>query len=402
LERKARLEEKGLSDPIDEQRQKPLSAHIDAYKGFLKSKGNTAAHCEKAVSRIRVIVEGCKFKRINDISASAVTEYLAKLRHGDDGVGISTSNHYLTAMKAFCNWLVQDRRTTENALAYLSRLNAQVDVRRKRRALSSEEFGRLVRAAEKGKAFGGLDGRDRAILYIVATYTGLRAQELASLVGASFEFSPSGCVVTVKAAYSKRRREDRQPLPASVAKMVRAWMAEKGIGSADHLWPGRWYERGAEIVHADLETAGIAYKDARGHVYDFHALRHQYITDLYRSGAHPKTVQELARHSTVTLSLDQYTHAGAEDLTGALEKLAPVLGHSVQELYKDLSVPGDVELPRVALNDAQEESEVKGNEVREVLAAEQVGALLLLMSLLVANRPGRNRTYDQGIMSPLL
>ncbi len=161
------------------------------------------------------------------------------------------------------------------------------------------------------------------MLYVVATYTGLRAQELASLVGASFDFSPSGGVVTVKAAYSKRRREDRRPLPITLAKVLQSWMTEKSIGPGDHLWPGRWYERGAEMIRADLEAAGIAYKDADGHVYDFHALRHQYITDLYRSGAHPKTVQELARHSSVTLSLDRYTHAGAADMAGCWRNFRP-------------------------------------------------------------------------------
>ena len=30
------------------------------------------------------------------------------------------------------------------------------------------------------------------------------------------------------------------------------------------------------------------YRDADGHVFDFHALRHQYITNLARSGVHPK------------------------------------------------------------------------------------------------------------------
>ena len=36
---------------------------------------------------------------------------------------------------------------------------------------------------------------------------------------------------------------------------------------------------------------------------------------------HPKTAQELARHSTITLTMDHYTHIGLHDLSAALESL---------------------------------------------------------------------------------
>ena len=39
----------------------------------------------------------------------------------------------------------------------------------------------------------------------------------------------------------------------------------------------------------------------------FHALRHTFITNLARSGVHPKTAQSLARHSTITLTMDRYS-----------------------------------------------------------------------------------------------
>lgn len=56
-------------------------------------------------------------------------------------------------------------------------------------------------------------------------------------------------------------------------------------------------------------AAGVPYETAAGDL-DFHALRQSYIThgSLIRSGANPKVVQMLARHSTITLTLDRYTH----------------------------------------------------------------------------------------------
>ena len=75
------------------------------------------------------------------------------------------------------------------------------------------------------------------------------------------------------------------------------------------------------MIRVDLATAGIPYMDHRGHVFDFHALRHQFISMLAAAGIHPKTAQELARHSTITLTMDHYTHVGLHDLSGALANL---------------------------------------------------------------------------------
>jgi hypothetical protein len=52
-------------------------------------------------------------------------------------------------------------------------------------------------------------------------------------------------------------------------------------------------------------------------VYDFHALRHPLITDLVVTGVYPKDAQVLARHSTITLTLDRYTHIRRADLRAA-------------------------------------------------------------------------------------
>jgi len=71
----------------------------------------------------------------------------------------------------------------------------------------------------------------------------------------------------------------------------------------------------------DLADAGIEYRDESGRVLDFHALRHTFITNLARGGVHPKVAQSLARHSTITLTMDRYSHTVLGDLSVALEAL---------------------------------------------------------------------------------
>ena len=48
-------------------------------------------------------------------------------------------------------------------------------------------------------------------------------------------------------------------------------------------------------------------------MFDFHALRGQYITALVRSGAPAKVAQELARHSDPKSTFNVHTHLSVPD-----------------------------------------------------------------------------------------
>ena len=79
----------------------------------------------------------------------------------------------------------------------------------------------------------------------------------------------------------------------------------------------------------DLRTKSdfLKAETANGEKADFHAFRHSFITMLASSGVHPKVAQQLARHSTITLTMDRYSHARLVDLNAAVEilpSLAPL------------------------------------------------------------------------------
>ena len=94
---------------------------------------------------------------------------------------------------------------------------------------------------------------------------------------------------------------------------------------------------GAETVserRTREESSFLAYKDDAGRVADFHALRHTFITSLAAGGVHPKLAQQLARHSTITLTMDRYTHTVLDDLSDALTALPDlddVSAHTTQQ-----------------------------------------------------------------------
>lgn len=77
------------------------------------------------------------------------------------------------------------------------------------------------------------------------------------------------------------------------------------------------------MMRADLEVANVPTRDESGRIVDFHALRHTFITNLATAGVHPKVAQSLARHSTITLTMDRYTHQYAGGEVEALKSLPP-------------------------------------------------------------------------------
>ncbi|MBM3993442.1 MAG: hypothetical protein FJ303_04730, partial [Planctomycetes bacterium] len=72
------------------------------------------------------------------------------------------------------------------------------------------------------------------------------------------------------------------------------------------------------------QRAVLVFQDAADRVFDFHSLRHQYVSNLAAAGVHPKIAQTLARHSTITLTMDRYTHLGLRDLDASVNSLPAV------------------------------------------------------------------------------
>ena len=72
---------------------------------------------------------------------------------------------------------------------------------------------------------------------------------------------------------------------------------------------------------AELDSAGIASRDAAGQVVDFHAIRYSEVTNFIKSGADVKTVQIRARHSNPALTIGRYAHTDDDRKRKALEKM---------------------------------------------------------------------------------
>ncbi len=74
------------------------------------------------------------------------------------------------------------------------------------------------------------------------------------------------------------------------------------------------------MMRADLEAAGIHYRDASGLFFGFHSPRCQVATMADTAGVTPRVVQRLMRHSTLELT-GRYTRPRAVDIEAAASML---------------------------------------------------------------------------------
>src|SRR5262249_31648211 len=143
LVRKAEMARRGILDPFEEHRKRPLLCahcrgrgetdagepcdrpgrpHLSHLRRFLEAKGTTPKHAGQTCRRAAAVLGGCQVVFHADISPSAVIEWLAAEREAGR-LTIQTSNYYLRDLKSFCRWMVKDRRAADNPLAHLSGQN---------------------------------------------------------------------------------------------------------------------------------------------------------------------------------------------------------------------------------------------------------------------------------------
>lgn len=396
LVKKAELGKAGIVDPFEQQRRRPLLEHLTDWEASLRASGATAKHVRQTAAAARRVFAACGFVFPADVSASRVQRVLAALKAerpplpplqpGKDsytkaeladaagiephsvgplvkrwglaavgngkarrfpratvealrsqrqrGRSAKTLNLYLDAVKSFCRWLVQDRRSADNPLAHLSGENVRRDRRHDRRPLTADELHAVLSAAGSStRTFRTLTGIDRRALYLTAATTGFRAAELASLTPSAFALDGEPATVTLAAANAKNGRDAVQPLPSEAVELLRGYLGARP--SAAPVWPGSWVGTAAEMFRIDLEAAGILYRteaaDGRIVYADFHSLRHSYIALLDRCGVTLKEAMALARHSDPKLTMAVYGRAALHDLGAAVERLPSVLSAAAPE-----------------------------------------------------------------------
>ncbi|HEX4612796.1 MAG TPA: site-specific integrase, partial [Urbifossiella sp.] len=292
-------EKAGVIDRTAAQRKRPLSAHLDDWRGSLAASGRGEEYIALKLSRVRAVVEGCGWTFTPDMAADRLETYLRDLRE-KDGRSIQTSNDWLQAVRQFCRWMVANDRLGRDPFARLKPGNVKLDQRHRRGEFTPDELARLFRAAGSSPVVyrRTLTGADRVLVYRVALGTGFRAAELAALTPDMFDLDATPPAVVLPPEFSKNRQGAVQPVADNLAADLRGYL--RGRPGKEPVWPGKWADRSADMLKLDLAAAGVPVEvdSPEGvEVRDFHALRNCFISDVLRSGADLKQAMTLARHS---------------------------------------------------------------------------------------------------------
>lgn len=206
---------------------RPLDDLPAEWRETLRAGAVTEKHVEHAVNRAGALFRSCGFTYWSKVPGNVLTRVKGSLKA--KGLSIKTSNHVLASARSFCRWAVTRGYAVADPLRVLRPLNARVDRRQVRRALTEEELRKLIAGTQAGPTIGLVPGPTRALVYAMAAETGFRTQELAALRVANFaDLDGPAPTVTLPAHASKHRREDVLPLRPSTARALSRFLSGRG------------------------------------------------------------------------------------------------------------------------------------------------------------------------------
>ena len=349
-EAESKLRKTGVVDERAEkmsvQARRPIGELLEAFADTLVTKKNTPNYCTRVRMYVQEFIDVGGWKQVSHITAESVNRHAASLLKA--GMAPRTVNARLTAVKGFTKWMVPDHWHT-NPLVNVSKPNPDSGRKLERRMLLPDEWLHLRAAAEIGPEIAGLSNEDRVTLYMLAIQTGLRVNELASLTPGKVVLSDKSPHVLCKAAGTKNKKPAKQYIDKELAQRLQALVGRKKKSA--RLFEFEDQNRVADVLRADLASARQRWIDeattanevrtrmeddflsrvnAEGESLDFHALRHTTGAWLAIAGVHPKVIQSVMRHGTITLTMDRYMHLFPGEDEGAVDNIAAVMQRKVE------------------------------------------------------------------------
>ena len=287
----------------------PLVRATRGWLDHLRVERGSSKHTLKAYQRdLGRYLEFLKARGVatpEDVSESAVTDFLAALRIGDEEhqpLAASSAARALVAVRGFHKFLTLEGEVTQDPAQQVA---PPTPARRLPKAISIEEVERLLDAAAVGDTPASL--RDRALLEVLYG-CGARVSEAIGLdvddlnLGEEDDPEQGGGVVRL---FGKGNKERIVPLGRYATGALEAWLVRGRPAFAVHgkgtpaiflnQRGGRLSRQSAwTVIQKAAERANLS-----GHLSP-HTLRHSFATHLLDGGADVRVVQELLGHASVT------------------------------------------------------------------------------------------------------
>jgi integrase len=344
----AALRREGVIDPmldaIGKESRRTIEEHLVDYENKLNAGGRSAQYVKETKEYIRKIAKSANFSVAADIEPDEVNRFANDLKELNKSA--RTIQAHLTAITGFTRWLSKNHKLPRDPLTSISKPNPNADRRKERRILLPEEWRKLAETTENGPVRFGMSGQQRLLLYQTAIETGLRSNELRGLTRTALVLNDATPFIRAKAGTTKNRMDAQQFIQKDFAEKLRAHVSKKrptavifslpdtsdmatmlrdDLAAARTAWLNEAHEDVEECARQQ-QSDFLTEMNDDGEVLDFHSLRHTCGAWLAMSGAHPKVVQQVMRHSSITLTMDTYGHLFPGQESEAVARLERYFG----------------------------------------------------------------------------
>lgn len=314
----------------------PIENHVRTFESHLKSKGSKPKYIKTTMVRLRRCIELGDYQRLGDITREGQPELIADLKvHADPLTGRRLSdvtvNDYLAVLRQFTKWATP---TLIQVDPLVNSAGIKAIEENPRRNASIPEVGAIVAAAKLDKSGFKMRGADRAMLYLVAYATGLRANELRSVKVPWLKLDGDEPHIVVPATDTKNSEVARQPIPSWLVPVLREWLGNRKSGPLFPTMPrdvqvmfeadratarAEWLASMTPDYRDNFESTEYLQRVTVDGEITFHSLRHAYASTLLEKGLDLKSTQLLTRHANVA-TLEKYAHANRAKASGNVEK----------------------------------------------------------------------------------
>jgi len=298
-----------------------LDKALEQFRTKMIADGSMPGYISSTMRQITLIFRATGIDTLTDIRRETIEPWIAN-EVQQKVHSPSTINHYLKAVKAFVQYLVDIEILSSHPLKAIRSLNEALDQRKKRRAMTADEIERLFHSVATRKSRAKRSAEERILIYRLLIGTGLRSTELSLLTPSQIDFEH--CRLRVEAAKTKNKKSDVLPIRSDLVQSVKKWVEDNGIQSHERIFH---YDSDAirRTFYYDLKAAGIERASADGRSIDVHSLRKTFGTILAMAWVPLTTVQRLMRHSTPMLTAKLYIDVDPTNMMQAVEQM-PAFG----------------------------------------------------------------------------
>jgi len=189
------------------------------------------------------------------------------------------------------------------------------------RAITLRAERRAPRELSQAEMTTLIDGcvrlRDKFLLSLLRS-TGLRIGEALGLRHEDVDARRRLVAVQPRSNVNGARAKTRSrevPADAELFRLYSDYLHEEyGALDCDYVFVNLWGEPvGQPMSYASVDRLVRRLRARTGISFSVHMFRHSYATALLRCGVSPEVVQRLLGHSSVSVTVDTYSHLGIED-----------------------------------------------------------------------------------------